>query len=266
MTNPTHDVEIQGHVVFCRHCTCSACAPAREMASASEKQAGDPPSEPVRLTCRTPYESHNVSGYRVDFFHSEDGEDGEDGAIVVEVPAILGCITQGKDREEALANAAEAIAVSIEPDSPIAQLIAERDEVRSGVAHLTAGIASIGEAIGLVLAVQQKRAEERQTLEALVKEQEATIARLTAEQGTLIASALAGIEAVTKSNQALRTAAASIAGRDTFEGIFAVGERCCRGSRTALQRLDLRRGRGRAGHRRLHRSHEAGAQRKARGD
>ena len=118
MTNPTHDVEIQGHVVFCRHCTCSACAPAREMASASEKQAGEPPTEPVRLTCRRPYETHNVSGHRVDLFR------GEDGGIVVEVPAIPGCITQGKDHEEALANAAEAIAVSIEPDSPIAQLIA----------------------------------------------------------------------------------------------------------------------------------------------
>lgn len=39
---------------------------------------------------------------------------GEDGYFVVEVPSLPGCITQGKTREEALANAEEAIALYIE--------------------------------------------------------------------------------------------------------------------------------------------------------
>ena len=34
---------------------------------------------------------------------------GEDGYIVVNVPALPGCITQGKTREDALKNAREAI-------------------------------------------------------------------------------------------------------------------------------------------------------------
>jgi len=93
------------------------------MASASEKQAGDPPTEPVRLTCRRPYETHNVSGFAVNFFH------GEDGWITVEVPAIPGCITQGKDHEEALANAAEAIAVSVDPPGPEVVAVIEEGEV-----------------------------------------------------------------------------------------------------------------------------------------
>ena len=36
---------------------------------------------------------------------------GEDGWVVAECPIIPGCITQGKDRNEALANIREAIAV-----------------------------------------------------------------------------------------------------------------------------------------------------------
>ena len=36
-------------------------------------------------------------------------EKGEDGYIVANVPALPGCITQGKTREEALKNAKEAI-------------------------------------------------------------------------------------------------------------------------------------------------------------
>ena len=36
-------------------------------------------------------------------------EPGEDGYIIVNVPALPGCITQGKTREEALKNAREAI-------------------------------------------------------------------------------------------------------------------------------------------------------------
>ncbi len=39
---------------------------------------------------------------------------GEDGWIVVEFPAIPGCITQGRTREEALANAREALELTLE--------------------------------------------------------------------------------------------------------------------------------------------------------
>jgi predicted RNase H-like HicB family nuclease len=39
---------------------------------------------------------------------------GEDGYFVAEVPSLLGCISQGKTREEALANIQEAISLYIE--------------------------------------------------------------------------------------------------------------------------------------------------------
>ncbi|MDJ0532829.1 MAG: type II toxin-antitoxin system HicB family antitoxin [Xenococcaceae cyanobacterium MO_207.B15] len=39
---------------------------------------------------------------------------GEDGYFVVEVPSLPGCISQGKTREEALANIEEAISLYIE--------------------------------------------------------------------------------------------------------------------------------------------------------
>ncbi|HLG14379.1 MAG TPA: type II toxin-antitoxin system HicB family antitoxin [Blastocatellia bacterium] len=39
---------------------------------------------------------------------------GEDGYIVAEVPSLPGCISQGKTREEALANIQEAIALHVE--------------------------------------------------------------------------------------------------------------------------------------------------------
>ncbi|OWP56660.1 MAG: hypothetical protein B2I17_04930 [Thermoplasmatales archaeon B_DKE] len=52
-------------------------------------------------------------------------EKGEDGYIVVNVPALPGCITQGKTREEALKNAKEAIELYIdvlrEDNEPIPQ-------------------------------------------------------------------------------------------------------------------------------------------------
>ena len=38
----------------------------------------------------------------------------EDGAWVVECPAIPGCISQGRTREEAMANIKEAIALCLE--------------------------------------------------------------------------------------------------------------------------------------------------------
>jgi len=39
---------------------------------------------------------------------------GEDGYFVVEVPSLPGCISQGKTREEALANIDEAIVLYLE--------------------------------------------------------------------------------------------------------------------------------------------------------
>ena len=39
---------------------------------------------------------------------------GEDGYFIVEVPSLPGCISQGKTREEALANIEEAILLYIE--------------------------------------------------------------------------------------------------------------------------------------------------------
>ncbi len=39
---------------------------------------------------------------------------GEDGYFVVEVPSLPGCVTQGKTRAEALANAEDAIALYLE--------------------------------------------------------------------------------------------------------------------------------------------------------
>ena len=41
-------------------------------------------------------------------------EQDEDGVFVVDVPALPGCISQGKTREEALSNIQEAIAAYLE--------------------------------------------------------------------------------------------------------------------------------------------------------
>jgi predicted RNase H-like HicB family nuclease len=41
-------------------------------------------------------------------------EPDEDGIFVAEVPSLPGCVTQGANREEALANAREAIALYLE--------------------------------------------------------------------------------------------------------------------------------------------------------
>jgi predicted RNase H-like HicB family nuclease len=38
----------------------------------------------------------------------------EDGYFIVEVPSLVGCVSQGETREEALANIQEAIALHIE--------------------------------------------------------------------------------------------------------------------------------------------------------
>lgn len=62
-------------------------------------------------------------------------EDGEDGWVVARVPSLPGVVTQGRTREEALANAREAIEVTIEDmrargeDLPAADLGAEMIEI-----------------------------------------------------------------------------------------------------------------------------------------
>ena len=43
-------------------------------------------------------------------------EEGEDGWYVVEVPALQGCISQGKTKKEAIENIKEAIELYLEPD------------------------------------------------------------------------------------------------------------------------------------------------------
>ena len=39
---------------------------------------------------------------------------GEDGYVIAEVPSLPGCVSQGKTRDEALANIQEAIALHVE--------------------------------------------------------------------------------------------------------------------------------------------------------
>lgn len=46
-------------------------------------------------------------------------EKGEDGYFVASVPALKGCWSQGKTREEALANIREAIELYLEPDEAV---------------------------------------------------------------------------------------------------------------------------------------------------
>ena len=41
-------------------------------------------------------------------------EQGEDGFLVAECPAIPGCVSQGKTREEAMANIREAVVACLE--------------------------------------------------------------------------------------------------------------------------------------------------------
>lgn len=43
-------------------------------------------------------------------------EKGEDGYFVASVPALKGCWSQGKTREEALTNIREAVELYLEPD------------------------------------------------------------------------------------------------------------------------------------------------------
>jgi predicted RNase H-like HicB family nuclease len=56
-------------------------------------------------------------------------EQDEDGAFVVEVPSLPGCVTQGRTRQEAIENSKEAIAAYLESlaahNEPIPPPIAE---------------------------------------------------------------------------------------------------------------------------------------------
>jgi predicted RNase H-like HicB family nuclease len=54
---------------------------------------------------------------------------GEDGYIVAHCPSLKSCWSQGKTREEALANIREAIALYLEPESADIQETAEREVV-----------------------------------------------------------------------------------------------------------------------------------------
>ena len=70
-------------------------------------------------------------------------ETDEDGVWVVTVPALPGCFTQGDTREEALANAREAIQLPLESASPIlihgvqvAKVHVDGKAVRSGLRPL----------------------------------------------------------------------------------------------------------------------------------
>jgi predicted RNase H-like HicB family nuclease len=46
-------------------------------------------------------------------------EKGEDGYFVASVPALKGCWSQGRTREEALTNIREAIELYLEPDEAV---------------------------------------------------------------------------------------------------------------------------------------------------
>ena len=50
---------------------------------------------------------------------------GEDGYVVAEVPSLPGCVSQGKTRDEALANVREAISLHEE-------VLRERSSIRTG--------------------------------------------------------------------------------------------------------------------------------------
>ncbi|MDO8726560.1 MAG: type II toxin-antitoxin system HicB family antitoxin [Candidatus Methanoperedens sp.] len=53
-------------------------------------------------------------------------EEGEDGWYVVEVPALPGCISQGKTKKEALENIKEAIELYLEPEDDLPFVTAGR--------------------------------------------------------------------------------------------------------------------------------------------
>lgn len=63
--------------------------------------------------------------------------EGEDGWYVVEVPALPGCISQGKTIEEALENIKEAIELYLEPD--VQELNKETREFESAIKEIESG-------------------------------------------------------------------------------------------------------------------------------
>ena len=56
-------------------------------------------------------------------------ERGEDGYFVAHCPALKGCWSQGKTRDEALMNLQEAIALYLEPEEAEVEQTAEREVV-----------------------------------------------------------------------------------------------------------------------------------------
>ena len=79
----------------------------------------------VIFICPTPfyYSDEMIKKYKVVI------EPGEDGWLVVTVPALPGCITQGKNLEEALKNAKEAIAAYLESLEKNNQPVPEPDVI-----------------------------------------------------------------------------------------------------------------------------------------
>lgn len=59
---------------------------------------------------------------------------GEDGWLVAEVPALPGCISQGKTREEAIANITDAVIGYLESLRKHVEPIPEEDSVQIQVA------------------------------------------------------------------------------------------------------------------------------------
>lgn len=58
---------------------------------------------------------------------------GEDGWIVAECPVLPGCISQGKTKEEALANIREAAELWLEEESPGYELQIEYTEIEVAI-------------------------------------------------------------------------------------------------------------------------------------
>lgn len=59
---------------------------------------------------------------------------GEDGWIVAEIPALPGCISQGRTREEAIANIAEAAAGCLESLKEHGEPVPAEDSIQIQVA------------------------------------------------------------------------------------------------------------------------------------
>jgi predicted RNase H-like HicB family nuclease len=59
---------------------------------------------------------------------------GEDGWIVAEVPALPGCVSQGRTREEAIANIADAVAGYLDSLRKDGEPVPEEDSVQIQVA------------------------------------------------------------------------------------------------------------------------------------